>query len=266
MNKTITITFGDQAENHVGMQKIGNLSDSGFDINDLTYCSNIFTALNTKSDVKANMELYNLNTILPLEFKTDDAYILIIRNGLDVLLHNVNKTVKDLFTEQNNLNPDTKVYSYGSVKNKLARYNLCFSDYDQISDFNSGKGTIINFNKVPYTNYIRECLPVLLGEKAKNLQGEGNYYYDIKKTGISHHGDAERRKVVAFRLGASIPLVFTWFHKFKPISETVKFILNEGDMYVMSEKAVGNDWKKSSLITLRHAAGADKYITIKKKK
>ena len=28
----------------------------------------------------------------------------------------------------------------------------------------------------------------------------------------------------------------------------------------MSDKAVGYDWKKSSIVTLRHAAGCDKYL------
>ena len=32
----------------------------------------------------------------------------------------------------------------------------------------------------------------------------------------------------------------------------------------MSEKAVGNDWRKSSINTLRHAAGCEKYIGLKK--
>ena len=31
--------------------------------------------------------------------------------------------------------------------------------------------------------------------------------------------------------------------------------LSHGDMYIMSEKATGNDWKKSSIETWRHAAG-----------
>ena len=35
--KTFTITFGDVAENHKGMQKIGTLSDVGFNLNDLIY-------------------------------------------------------------------------------------------------------------------------------------------------------------------------------------------------------------------------------------
>jgi len=31
-NKAITMTFGDQAENHVGMQQIGKLATSGFSL------------------------------------------------------------------------------------------------------------------------------------------------------------------------------------------------------------------------------------------
>jgi hypothetical protein len=34
-------------------------------------------------------------------------------------------------------------------------------------------------------------------------------------------------------------------------------------MYVMSEKAVGTDWRKMNSITLRHATGAAKFTTIK---
>jgi hypothetical protein len=31
-------------------------------------------------------------------------------------------------------------------------------------------------------------------------------------------------------------------------------------MYVMSEKAVGTDWKKKKIYTLRHATGASPFI------
>ena len=33
--------------------------------------------------------------------------------------------------------------------------------------------------------------------------------------------------------------------------------LHHGDMYFMSHKAVGNDWLKKSIFTLRHAAGEE---------
>ena len=43
-----------------------------------------------------------------------------------------------------------------------------------------------------------------------------------------------------------------------------RFILEpeHGDFYVMSDKATGYDWKSKSKLTLRHAAGSDKFTTI----
>ena len=43
----------------------------------------------------------------------------------------------------------------------------------------------------------------------------------------------------------------------------MKMVLNDGDMYVMSEKAVGFDWLKKTVPTLRHASGTDKFTIIK---
>lgn len=42
-------------------------------------------------------------------------------------------------------------------------------------------------------------------------------------------------------------------------SSGVKLNLHNGDMYIMSEKATGNDWKKRNTPTLRHSAGASKF-------
>ena len=93
-----------------------------------------------------------------------------------------------------------------------------------------------------------------------------NYYYNIDECGIGFHGDTERKIVICARLGATIPIHFQWFHRHKPIGSRKIFTPNHGDIYIMSEKAVGNDWRKSSLYTLRHAAGSTKYTTIRKKK
>lgn len=63
-----------------------------------------------------------------------------------------------------------------------------------------------------------------------------------------------------------MPLHYNWFKNGIPIGKTAKFIINSGDIYVMNEKATGNDWKKKSLYTLRHAAGQDKNVKLKKTK
>ena len=132
------------------------------------------------------------------------------------------------------------------------------------------------------------------GPKAQGLNMEGNYYYNNDVCGIGFHGDTggfseprsgiekprssfdfterssvkskddERRKVIGIRLGASIPIHFQWFHHHQASGDPYVIPLQGGDMYVMSEKAVGADWKSSSILTLRHAVGL-RFTTVKVK-
>ena len=95
------------------------------------------------------------------------------------------------------------------------------------------------------------------------LAAEGNYYFDVTKCGIGFHGDSERKKVVGVRFGASMPLHYQWFQDGSPVGRRQIINLHCGDLYVMSEKATGHDWKRRSQLTLRHAAGCSKFTTIK---
>lgn len=64
-------------------------------------------------------------------------------------------------------------------------------------------------------------------------------------------------------MGATIPLCYAWYHDNNVISDIMTINdLEHGDMYVMSEKTTGFDWKSKTKYTLRHAAGCDKYTTI----
>jgi hypothetical protein len=250
MNRTITLTFGDRAENHIGMQVIGQLAQHGFTHDDLVLA-------------KANFENkgYVCNLInLSRNNIEKEAYILIVKNGVNCLLEGNN--ANDLYTEQNVLNTDKKAFMYGRVVDKKARYNLCFSENSQNPHYENGKGRIIAFNDVPLTSTIRNKLPEYIGEIGRGLQCEGNYYYDVNKCGIGYHGDGERRKVVGVRIGLSMPLCYIWYKKGNPCSNILKIILDHGDIYFMSEYATGFDWKKKNIYTLRHAAGCDKYTGI----
>lgn len=256
--QSFSLTFGDVAENHKGMQKIGQLSDSGFNLNDLNLIKNSFESKGCKC------EIINLHWLLDDEIIqiNNPAYILIIKNAVNKLLDTENGK-KLLFEEQDSLEKDTKAFMYGRVVNKHARHNLCFSEEHQEPIYEEGKGRVYAFNEVPLLNKITGKLGEYIGEKGFNLQAEGNYYYDINKCGIGFHGDTERKKVVAIRLGATIPLCYTWFHNNEKISEIVNINnIEHGDMYIMSEKATGFDWKSKTKYTLRHAAGCEKYIKI----
>ena len=231
--KTITLTFGDQAENHKGMQIIGEMAEEGFDFNDIQNSFNNFKSMGCQC------EIINLNDYI--DINASEAYIMIVRKGVDCILGEINKTSDDLFIEQTNLPVDKKAKMYGRIVNKHARHNLCFDEDAQEPDYNNGKGRIIAFEDVPLTNFIRDVLPNYFGNKSENLMVEGNYYYDVNKCGIGFHGDSERKRVIGIRLGETLPLHYQWFKDGEPIGERIKLKLNHGDIYIMSEKATGFD-------------------------
>jgi hypothetical protein len=253
-HSTITITFGDVAENHAGMEQLGELVPfgEGFDLDDLLEIQQKFDSCDT---VLYDLSLDDIEDCN----RSVGAYFLLIKNGVSQILSGLDYTVEDFFKEQSDLEFDKKAFMYGRVVNKHARWNLCFDDFDRDPDYASQKGRVVSFESVPITNIIYRSLPVYFGDKAKGLKGEGNYYYDVKKCGIGFHGDAERRKVIGVRLGASMPLHYQWYYDGKPVGERIVFSLNGGDIYIMSEKAVGTDWKKKKIYTLRHAAGCEKF-------
>lgn len=281
---TVTLTFGDVAESHVGMQKIGSMDEKGFSLEDLTKAKVYFDSKNIES------KIIHLNNFLPVNYDEDDckekrelelarsdpnkqAYVLIVRGGVGELTNSTNGN--SLLTEVLFYHWDNKLYNTRRkvVQNKLARSNLNFSDKRQVSDFENGKGTTISFSDVPILNDLRSKLANIIGSSASDLKCEGNLYnlnkQASKATGIGYHGDTERRKVIGCRLGNnSMNMHFMWYYNNLPRGLNVSFTLNPGDMYMMSEKTVGTDWRPnrdmgwySKSYVLRHAAGAAKYTS-----
>ena len=260
--EALSITFGDQAENHVGMQMIGTRIPAGLTIEELRESAQKWETCGYKCElIELHPHLPTINReTAEAEGVSMKAAILIVRNGAAAF----KSRPDELLAEQKQLKVDKKAKMRGRVVNKLARWNLCYGDEEQEPDYDAGKGRVVAFTSVPKLNTIREKLPYFFGPKAANLVAELNMYYDITKCGIGFHGDTERRIVVCIRLGDQIPLHFQWFLQSKSIGERIKLTLNHGDIYAMSEKAVGSDWKKRKIPTLRHAAGAEKYLRTRK--
>lgn len=237
---TYTLTFCESGENHKGMQVIGKMADTGFTLDELD-------AIVAK--YPQNAEFLDLG-------RQYGAGVVVLRNGLNILLGQEDGADL-LYHEHTALKPiwDTKAFMKGRVVDKHARHNLVVADFDQAPNYEQGMGTILNYARLPVTQIVRQRLPWIFGEKATNLIAEANYYYDVNKCYIGFHGDTERRRVIGIRLGASIPLWYQWYQHSKPVSDLYSTVLNHGDMYVMSEKAVGVDWMKKTIPTLRHAAG-----------
>jgi hypothetical protein len=247
INSTITLTFGDAAENHVGMEKLGHISapGTGFQL------KNLFE-IQEKFKDNANIHI--------LKCGDQEAAVLVLRNGVDLILES--GSADALFKEQSRLDVDKKAFMYGRVVDKHARWNLCFDYVGHAPDYESGKGRVIEYSEIPITKSLHSALSLSFGPKADSLKCEANYYYDITKCGIGYHGDSERRKVIGVRLGASMDLYYAWFKDGSVVGDQVKIPLHHGDMYIMSEKAVGTDWKKRSIYTLRHATGCSKFTAL----
>ena len=120
----------------------------------------------------------------------------------------------------------------------------------------------LSIDDVPLTNKVRISLPIYFGDKVKDMKAEGNYYYDKKKCGIGYHGDAERKITIGARLGATMPMCYQWFYKGKAVGKNLRIEIPSGAIYAMSQKAAGCDWKRRSILTLRHSAGCDYYTKV----
>lgn len=250
----ITVTFGDVAENGIGMQKIGHEQKCKF-----KYKYLVEMAL--KIDGAEIVDLVRKSEVKKMfvKIRPKKACVLIIRNFPKAMskLGLVTSSTPELFKELLFLKWDKKALMRGEVKNKIARHNLCFSDFSQTPKYKKGRGTVYNFKDLPRLNETKECVRNLVN--MKTLVAEGNLYYNVMKCGIGYHGDTERNVTIGLRLGTPINLYFRWYYKSEVVSKRVKIKLRSGDLYIMSTKAVGKDWRSTSQLTLRHAAGCNKY-------
>lgn len=252
-NEVYTVTFGDQGENEPGMQMFGKPAEHGMSVEHLD------TIASHLKSMGAQVELLYLTECAGLT-KSDEiphAAVLVVKDG-------VNR-----FTGGNKLPAqaelaakvtDKKAFMYGAVKDKNVRHNFLFGTCDQAPDYASKKGTIYNFVQNITFDGLRRSLSLWAGIKDPDdilSVGEVNHYYDVSKTYISFHGDAERKVVIGCRFGKpEFPLWFRLHDNGRPVGQTVKIDLGDGDVYFMSELAVGQKWKSKGC-HWRHAAGQE---------
>ena len=251
--QAICLTFGEQSENHAGMKINGNgLAESGFSIKEM---ETIKASLDKKG---IECELHRLDKYLNGDENVEEAAVLLIRNGTSNL---IGCSSEEMMNEQLSFNWDKQYWDTrrSRVLNKHARYNVCFGEKSVEPNYEEKQGRIVKYEDVPLLYKMKLALGEFFGEKAKNMEVEGNLYFDVKKCGIGFHGDGERKRIIACSLGEKRPIHWQWYEKSKPIGPRIKFEIGGGDMYIMSEKASGYDWKKRSKKTLRHAAGV-KYV------
>ena len=293
-SERMSLTCAPGGENHAGMEIIGRMpvKGEGFKASDIE-------GLGTYFEDKAEVWIWEdgIETVTVLNLNSlsgqspimglgsdDQARVLLLRRWVQATFEDT--TVQDIYKE---LIADTWDAEYldrnkyrieivdgvetkvrGKRMNKRARTNLCYvAGREQEPDVWKGKGRIIDLKKKTTLNQAVDRLRSMIEEGLLSFDSktkleinvvEGNRYYNLKNTGIGFHGDTERVVVICISIGCdNYPMRWQWFKDGMPVGDTIDITLNCGDVYIMSEKAVGADWKFRSIYTLRHAAGAKKY-------
>ena len=293
-SERISLTMAPGGENNRGMEIIGRMpiKGEGFTSSDIEGLGPYFEdktniVMNKYGDRPVSvldLNALSLNDTINDLDDDNQARVLILRDwakGLDKEIYN---EVAPIRWDAEYLDPNkyrteivdgVEVKVRGKRMNKRARTNLCFvADREQKPSVYEGKGTIYDLKKMNNLNKAVETLRkqiedglIEIGSETKVIINvvEGNRYYDLKKTGIGFHGDTERVVVICLSIGGwNYPMRWQWFKDGMPIGNSIDIHLNSGDVYIMSEKAVGADWKLRSKYTLRHSAGAEKYRSLKK--
>ena len=292
-----SLTCAPGGENNRGMEIIGRMpvKGEGFTANDIEELAPYFRKLmnGCANETIEKVSMLNLNNmsndkIIENLSVDDQGRVLILRDwasktmGAQCWTKEVFKELASKRWDAEYLDPNkyrTEIKNGKEIKvrgkrmNKLARTNLCFvADREQEPAVYEGKGMIYDLKKMNYLNKGVERLRqqiadglIYIGSKTKveiNVV-EGNRYYNLKNTGIGFHGDTERVVVICISIGCdNYPMRWQWFKDGMPVGKSIDIKLNSGDVYIMSEKAVGADWKKKSIYTLRHSAGAKKYTSL----
>ena len=255
------LTLGEQSEIHVGCPIYGNgLAKQGFTVDELKEIAKQFESAS---------RLVILSDLLPENLRpSNESAVLHIKGGIDALMGKVGHA-DAMLSEQKATKYDEWYFDRRRQKklHKVARHNAVFGDAHVSPSEDYEQSTIIGYGEVPLFAAFRAQLPKALGEKANALQSEGNHYYN-DKAGIGFHGDSERKIVVCASLGSPTTLRFYWRAPGSSDvgSKVTDFTVEHGDVYIMSEKATGHDWRLRSRHRLVHGAGAAAYIMTKKNK
>ena len=259
---TVTLTLCEVVENHTGMEMHGESVDAGFTVDQLR-------------DIAKELggEVHVLSSMVE---GAEEAAVLVVKGGVNLLTSD--ESADGIFAELMGLKWDAQYYDARTkrVKNKLARTNLNFADEDAEADFAAGRGTLVDFARVPQVAALRARVQAIVDAHHSTpfrVLAEGNLYANTgsgkkkDERGIGWHGDTERRNVVGARFGAPMPLRFAWFQWSRQVTDAFELVLEHGDLYVMSAKAVGSDWKQTGggRKTLRHCAGVGKFVADKER-
>ena len=256
-----TVTFGSRAENHAGMKVEG---EGEWPV----HCVSAAEIRRIAADLRLagiESDVVDLRRLSPDPSSLPEALVLVVPGGAEALV-GAPESARLLFDELETMPRDSTFLSYGKVKNKHVRHNLTIGNRNQEPDIANGVGTIVRFDDHKNHQRLRLMLAALLKVNPEHVLGEVNAYHNSNECGIGFHGDVERGDpenehrgfTAGVRLGAGangMPLNFVGYFQSDCITPIGELILNDGDLYIMDEKAMGGDFKMASKKTYRHSAG-----------
>jgi hypothetical protein len=275
--KSFTITVRNKGHPHPTSSLVVGHEAVGFSLYDFHALEN-----HLKQAGYMNYERVKLHELLPPEKQTYklEAELFIVYDALaffDSRSHtNPNATQESLSQSIHNhllenVEFDTKVFSprKKQIQNRHAQRTTLLVNGVQKKPVDGMNG-IHDFKQVPGLDSIRSQLskifkrPEMVEDVAEvNCYLNSTSYPD--KCGVGWHGDRESDTVYAFRPSPfAFPLCYHWFKDSKPIGQLWEKILPPGTMYIMSAKAVGQDWLTRKEPTVRHAAGGGKFTALPK--
>lgn len=71
----------------------------------------------------------------------------------------------------------------------------------------------------------------------------------------SYKGTLNKKIIIGLYIGESLFFYFSWFKDDKPIGKTCRFKLNHGDIYILTDKSLGCDFRKKNIPILKHCIG-----------
>lgn len=205
-------------------------------------------------------ELTVLNTSLPyIHVMPDipDAAVLVIRGAARAF--GVDKD--RLLWQLKDLSWDTKAQKKVAFANLTGRSVLHFGDIDRKADYKAKKSTIVPLRRINDLTSMADTIRKMFSYRELVLEADGDRYDDIPNAGKSSFHNPKNKLISAtLHLGATMPLVFTWYYHEVHLSQNMTIELHHGDIYFLSDKATGHDGHRKAIGTLRRAIGSQKFI------
>ena len=196
--------------------------------------------------------------------EASEACALLIKGGIQRLSKNPLAAGR-LFQEQLDLPYEGKFFDKGRTFTRRSYKTLKFGQTEVGPSGDFAQPTVVSFNSVPQLQQFLGHLDMF----QDNLSSAQGIEYFVSRreqaadggmmgcaSRLGWHGDSQRR-ILSMCLGHPGILKFAWrlpgTSANLPKSHTEIF-LDHGDVYLLSEKATGSNWKKRSLLRVVHTS------------